>query len=542
MQTSSTNTPTPQGQMPKGIPYIIGNEAAERFSYYGMKTILAVFMTQYLLMSEGTTITWIAAFGMAVYFMPFFGALLSDMFLGKYKTIILLSVVYCIGHLVLAIFENQDGLAWGLALIAIGSGGIKPTVGSHVGDQFTAKNSHLLEKAFGYFYLAINVGAFISALLTPWLLEAYGPHVAFGVPGLLMLIATWVFWLGRDKYVTVEPVGFFPYLRQIFTLETAKILLRLSIIYFIFIALFWSLYDQTMSTWVLQASRSLMDKSVNIGSYHFEVLPSQIQAINAFFILTLTPLFAFVIYPMINKVFKLSPLRKIGIGLVVTALSFVVSGWIDAQMEAGHTVHFYWQVLAYLIITAGEVMVSITALEFAYTQAPLAIKSLIMAMYYIAITLGNGVTIIVNQAILTPIPVESITAAETGTFITFEHDKTIEAGHRIDLPKIASLYQTEANKEGGIDTSYLSGTFIAGKLDATTNKLEILDIDGKPVVYQKLPDHNAQLKEVKMNYNRYMGSEYYYFFVVLLLGASVLFVPVAYFYKGQQYVNEDRAE
>jgi POT family proton-dependent oligopeptide transporter len=531
-----------QGKMPKGIPYIIGNEAAERFSYYGMKAILAVFMTQYLFMSEGTSITWIHLFGMAVYFLPLFGALLSDMFLGKYKTIITLSIVYCLGHLVLAIFENQEGLAWGLALIAIGSGGIKPTVGSHVGDQFTTKNGHLLEKAFGYFYLAINVGAFISALLTPWLLDVYGPHIAFGVPGLLMLIATWVFWLGRDKYITVEPVGFWPYLQQIFTPETAKILFRLSLIYFIFIAVFWSLYDQTMSTWVLQASRSLMDKTVDIGPWHFEVLPSQIQAINAFFILTLTPLFAFVVYPFLNKLFPLSPLRKIGIGLFVTAISFVVSGWIDAQMEAGQTVHFYWQVLAYFIITAGEVMVSITALEFAYTQAPLAIKSLIMAMYYIAITLGNGVTIIVNHAILTPIEVESISATETGTYITILDDKTIEEGHRIDLPKVKTLYQTSNNGNGEIDTSYLSGTFIAGKHDLNSNQLEILDIDGNPVVYQMPANHPAKLKEVTMDYNRYMGSEYYYFFVVLMLGAAVLFIPVAYFYKGKYYVNADRVE
>lgn len=536
------STPTPQGKMPKGIPYIVGNEAAERFSYYGMKAILMVFMTQYLLMSEGTSISWIHGFGMAVYFLPLAGALLSDIFLGKYKTIISLSVVYCLGHLVLAIFETQTGLAWGLGLIAIGSGGIKPTVGSHVGDQFTTKNGHLLEKAFGYFYLAINVGAFISALLTPWLLEAYGPHIAFGVPGLLMLLATWVFWLGRDKYIVVEPIGIDKYIKQVFTKETGLILLRLSLIYFIFIALFWSLYDQTMSTWVLQASRSLMDKSINIGTYHFEVLPSQIQAINAFFILTLTPLFAFVVYPILNKVFMLSPLRKIGIGLVVTALSFVVSGWIDAQMEAGHTVYMGWQVLAYFIITAGEVMVSITALEFAYTQAPLAIKSLVMAMYYIAITLGNGVTILVNQAILSPVEVTSISASETGTYITLLDDKTIEQGHRIDLPKITTLYQTDTNKDGQIDTAYLSGTFIAGQHDKTTNQLEILDIDGQPVVYETLSTHPTTLEDVTINYNRYMGSEYYYFFVILLLGASVLFVPVAYFYKGKYYVNADRVE
>jgi proton-dependent oligopeptide transporter, POT family len=535
-------TSTPQGKMPKGIPYIVGNEAAERFSYYGMKAILAVFMTQYLFMSEGTSITWIHLFGMAVYFLPFFGALLSDMFLGKYKTIITLSIVYCLGHLVLALFENQEGLAWGLVLIAIGSGGIKPTVGSHVGDQFTTRNGHLIEKAFGYFYLAINVGAFVSALLTPWLLEVYGPHIAFGVPGLLMLLATWVFWLGRDKYITVEPVGANKYFDEVFTKETGLILFRLSLIYFVFIAVFWSLYDQTMSTWVLQASRSLMDKTLDIGPWHFDVLPSQIQAINAFFILTLTPLFAFVVYPILNKVFKLSPLRKIGIGLFVTAMSFVVSGWIDAQMEAGHTVYMGWQILAYFIITAGEVMVSITALEFAYTQAPLAIKSLIMAMYYIAITLGNGVTIIVNHAILTPIEVESISAAETGTYITILDDKTIEEGHRIDLPKVKTLYQTSTNDDGEIDTTYFSGTFIAGKHDLNSNQLEILDIDGKPVFYQTLPNHPTKVKEVTMDYNRYMGSEYYYFFVALMLGAAVLFIPVAYFYKGKYYVNADRVE
>lgn len=357
-----------------------------------------------------------------------------------------------------------------------------------------------------------------------------------------MLIATWVFWLGRDKYITVEPVGFFPYLKKVFTKETGLILLRLSIIYFIFIALFWSLYDQTMSTWVLQASRSLMDKTVEIGAIRFEVLPSQIQAINAFFILTLTPLFAFVVYPFLNKLFPLSPLRKIGIGLVVTALSFVVSGWIDAQMEAGHTVHFFWQVLAYLIITAGEVMVSITALEFAYTQAPLAIKSLIMAMYYIAITLGNGVTIIVNQAIMSPVEVIGISPSESGTNITIVDDKTIEHGHRIDLPKITTLYQIDTNKTGGIDTTFLSGTFIAGEHDKTTNQLEILDIDRQPVIYQALPSHPATFNDVELRYNRLMGSEYYYFFVILLLGASVLFVPVAYFYKGKYYVNADRAE
>ncbi|CAN5211956.1 hypothetical protein BH09BAC1_BH09BAC1_25970 [soil metagenome] len=528
--------------MPRGIPYIIGNEAAERFSYYGMKAILTVFMTQYLLMSEGTSITWIHSFGMAVYFLPLAGAFLADIFLGKYKTIIGLSIIYCLGHLVLALLETKTGLAMGMMLIAIGSGGIKPNVASHMGDQFTTRNSHMIDKAFGFFYLAINIGAFISALLTPWLLVAYGPQVAFGVPGALMLLATWVFWLGRKEFITVPPAGWKAYSAQVFTAETGKILLRLSIIFFLFVSVFWSLYDQTMSTWVLQASRSLMDKTIKLGSWSFEVLPSQVQAINAFFILTLTPFFAFVGYPLINKVFKLTSLRKIGLGLFVTSLSFIVSGWIDAQMEAGHTVHIAWQCLAYLIITTGEVMVSITALEFAYTQAPPAIKSLVMAMFYLSITLGNAITILVNVAILTPVEVQSINATAERTFVTIETNKNLEPGHRIDLPKIDTLYQITTKDNGAQDTAYLSGTFVAGMTDPISNTIELLDIDGKSVQYQAATSHPAQLKNVRLDYNRFLGSQYFYFFVALLMATTLLFIPVAYWYKGEYYVNEDRKE
>ena len=138
---------------PSGIPYIIGNEAAERFSFYGMKTILAVFMTQFLLdetgnsdhMSEVEATVWVHTFVTAVYFTPLLGSLLADAFLGKYKTIIGLSVVYCLGHLSLALDETRNGLIVGLSLIAIGAGGIKGCVSAHVGDQFGHENSGLLE-------------------------------------------------------------------------------------------------------------------------------------------------------------------------------------------------------------------------------------------------------------------------------------------------------------------------------------------------------------------------------------------------------------
>ena len=111
----------------------------------------------------------------------------------------MVSIVYCAGHLVLAMDETRNGLFWGLALIAVGSGGIKPCVSAHVGDQFSKSNAQLLERVFGWFYFSINLGAFTSTLLTPFLLESYGPTYAFGVPGV-MAIATLLFWMGRNKF------------------------------------------------------------------------------------------------------------------------------------------------------------------------------------------------------------------------------------------------------------------------------------------------------------------------------------------------------
>ena len=185
--------PVPSKEMPRGIPYIVTNEAAERFSFYGMKGILIIFMTKYLMdssgarapMTEGEATTWFHLFNSAVYFTPLLGAIVADAFLGKYKTIVSLSIVYCLGHLALALDETRLGLSIGLTLIAIGAGGIKPCVSAHVGDQFGKTNGHLLSKIFGWFYFSINLGAFASMLVIPWLLDRYGASVAFAVPKLL---------------------------------------------------------------------------------------------------------------------------------------------------------------------------------------------------------------------------------------------------------------------------------------------------------------------------------------------------------------------
>ncbi len=393
--------------MPPGIPYIIGNEAAERFSFYGMRTILVVFMMQYLQLMDGTGGSAISSneavgnyhqFTSWVYFTPLLGALLADIFLGKYRTILWLSIVYCLGHVALACMGLFGNSRWwlfaGLLLICLGSGGIKPCVSAHVGDQFGSRNHHLIPRIYNWFYFSINFGSFFSTLLTPWLLKWYGPHWAFGVPGVLMAIATFLFWLGRKRFVHIPPsgLGFF---REAFSRDGIVALGKL-VPLFIFIAVFWSLYDQTGSSWVLQAEQ------MDLKFLGVTWLESQIQAVNPVLILAFIPLFTFVIYPFISRIFPLTPLRKIGLGMILMTASFGLTTLVQTWIDAGLRPSIGWQMVAYFIITAAEIMVAIVGLEFAYTQAPKAMKSWVMALFWLSVWGGNQFTAQVNRFVAIP--------------------------------------------------------------------------------------------------------------------------------------------
>lgn len=388
--------PDASNTLPSGIPYIIGNEAAERFSYYGMRAILVVFMTQYLMnssgqldvMSENEAQGYFHLFVSVNYFMPLFGALLADGLLGKYRTIIFLSLIYCLGHFVLAIDNTRMGLLLGQALIAMGAGGIKPCVSAHIGDQFCIANKHLMTKVYSWFYFTINFGAFMAMLIIPWLLEHYGAALAFAVPGLLMLLATITFWSGRYRFVHIQPAGI-NFVKEMFSQVGIKSLGKLASIY-AFIAVFWALFDQTGSSWIVQAQK--MNRMV----FGFELLPSQIQAANPLLIMLLVPLFSYRVYPFLNRFFVLTALRKMTIGLFITVIAFVITSFIQMQLDTGLVPHISFQLLAYGLLTSAEVMVSITCLEFSYTQAPKTMKSFVMAFYFLSVAIGNLFTSAVN--------------------------------------------------------------------------------------------------------------------------------------------------
>src|SRR5262245_36066172 len=208
MQPATSPAPSTADRFPPQIKFIIGNEACERISYYGMLGILENYLKDRMGMGPDGATQVLHLFATAVYFLPLFGGWLADRWVGRYWTILSISLFYCLGHGVLAAFEGSfSGLYAGLALLAIGAGGIKPSVAAFVGDQFGAHQQRALTRVYGWFYWSVNLGATVAFLLIPYLKERLGYGWAFGVPGIFMGLATLVFWLGRKQYVRQPPVA-----------------------------------------------------------------------------------------------------------------------------------------------------------------------------------------------------------------------------------------------------------------------------------------------------------------------------------------------
>jgi dipeptide/tripeptide permease len=277
-------------RFPSQARFILGNEAAERYSYYGMKGILALYITNILLKDQDYATNVIHLFGFVNYFMPLLGAWVSDRFWGRYRTILWISLFYCAGHGVLAmsdLFPSTEAKVWclflGLGLIAFGSGGIKPCVSAFMGDQFKPEQRHLLPKAYAAFYWCINLGSTAAFLTIPLIRKEFGYSWAFGVPGIAMALATFVFWLGTKRYTMVPPssqtkaAGFFRVLFHAFAyrqtrqpgqqfwdvararfsaaeVDAARSVLPILGV-FALIPVFWALFDQTFSTWVMQGEQ-----------------------------------------------------------------------------------------------------------------------------------------------------------------------------------------------------------------------------------------------------------------------------------------------
>ncbi len=383
-------------RLPPQTKFIVGNEACERLSFYGVIAILTGYVTHLLGDTQGAgaeakeIVHW---FRSAVYFLPLLGAWLADRMWGRYRTILWISLAYCAGHAVLSTTEGRKmGLLLGLALLAIGSGGIKPCVSAFVGDQFGPERAHQLPRIYGLFYWSINFGSFFAFAFIPLIKAKYGYGVAFAIPGIAMALATIIFWSGRKTYVKVPPTRHEPPAPAATRAADRGALFRI-ITVFAPITVFWALFDQQNTTWVQQGGKMI---PFSIGSYVVD--GETMQSVNALYVMAFIPVFTAWLYPWLTqRGLRPTALRRMGTGMVLAAVAFVVAAVVQRQIENGTQLSVAWQLVQYAIITAGEVLLSATGLEFAFAQAPARLKSTIMSLWLLTVAFGNFLTAVITR-------------------------------------------------------------------------------------------------------------------------------------------------
>lgn len=360
---------------PLSIAFIVVNEFCERFSYYGMRAVLTLYFISFFHWDENLSTAVYHAFSALCYFTPVIGAIMADSWLGKYKTIIYLSIVYVVGHLIKSVgaipsLGNQAVHVVlsmvGLFLIALGTGGIKPCVSAFGGDQFEEEHTSERSKFFSVFYLSINAGSLISTFVTPVLrgdVKCFGEDcyaLAFGVPAALMVLALVVFIAGSGLYRKMPPQGnvllevckcigfaiknrlknrshhipkrdhWLDWASEKYSKQLIGEVKMVTRVLFLFIPLpmFWALFDQQGSRWTLQATKMNAD----FGIYVLQ--PDQMQFLNPLLILVFIPIFDLGLYPLISMCkFNFTPIKKMATGMILAGMAFGLAAIVEVKIN-----------------------------------------------------------------------------------------------------------------------------------------------------------------------------------------------------------------
>jgi POT family proton-dependent oligopeptide transporter len=298
---------------PIGFWFFFWGEFAERCSYYGMRAILARYMAEQLGLGEADASTYMHYFIAACYFLPLVGGYVADNFFGKYWTIVGFSIPYILGHVILGV-ESFTFLVTALALLAMGSGVIKPNISTLMGmtyDQYRPGQTKLRSNAFAMFYFAINVGAAISQFAMPPLRTNYGYAIAFLFPAVLMAISFAIFAAGK-KYYAIETISHAK-LTDAEKAERFRVVSRVLGL-FVLVMFFWAIFDQSASTWIFYANACM-----DLHMFGHKVDPDQVQAFNAVFILIFLPIITIAVNSLQSKGYRIRPTDKMVVGFLLTA-------------------------------------------------------------------------------------------------------------------------------------------------------------------------------------------------------------------------------
>ncbi len=369
---------------PRGFWYVFWGELAERASFYGMRTILALYLTTVMGFERDSGAQVMQFFIVACYLTPLLGGVVADRWLGRYRTILYFSGPYIAGHVILGAIESRPALFIALGLLALGSGSIKPNTSTLMGQIYESqKKTSLLSEGFSYFYAAVNIGAAGASLLLPLVRDKWGYGVALGVPSVLMAAAFILFAAGKKHYPQ-EEVGKRPPKSPEQKAAERATLRRVSGI-FLLISVFWLVYDQSASTWIYFA-KDHCDLTLFPG---FDVTPDQIQGLNPLLIITLTPLFNILWRKLSERRGSDVPAtRKMLAGFFIVFICMLMMA--SAGFLAGDgKVSIWWLFASTFIVTMGELCISVIGLEFAYRQASAETKSVVTAAFLLTVTIGN---------------------------------------------------------------------------------------------------------------------------------------------------------
>lgn len=471
----------PLSKFPWACWVIMAAEVGERFCFYGIRSVLPLYFTVALGLTEDVSTGFFHFWIFAAYFTPIGGAWLADGRWGRYQTVAVSCFVYMFG-VVLALTASAMptpplGLAvfLGLAAVAVATGGVKANIAVMVADQVKGLNfkamvpaavanprsrrrlarryrKAALGTAFAFFYMSINVGSLGGEIVVPLLREGISFTAAFAGVSVAMCIAGLVFVSGRAGYVMrdahkssrsgheqmrrrrLDPgkdLTFGKWMEVVqfawresarlkqeqivvapngqlwehwvdtaaakYDLETVKAAKRVWRAFRIFLLLpaFWMLFDQHGSRWVFQATR--MDPHI-IPGLPFTLLPDQTPVIDPLLLLILIPIADRYVFPALRaRGYSLHPLHRMGAGMVITGSAFFIAALIESKIEAGQTIAVGVISFQYLALVVGEILVSITGSEFAYSEAPASMKSSVNAAWLLTVAAGNVIVAIVAE-------------------------------------------------------------------------------------------------------------------------------------------------
>lgn len=436
------NTTTDFLGHPKGLFVCFATEMWERFSYYGMRALLILYLTKHWEFTDATSYLIYGAYTSLVYIMPVFGGMLADQILGSKKAVTYGAILLVFGHLGMTVESNEQIFYLSLALIVSGVGFLKPNISTMVGALYEEADPRR-DSGFTIFYMGINIGAFTATLLCGYLGEQVGWAYGFGAAGIGMLFGLIIFLWGQ-KYLEglAEPPsnkylqkmngisyeswayisGIFMVLVTWFLVQNSQLVGQLLggfgaifigawLLYalfrcapderdrlivvgilILFSLIFWALFEQAGSSLNI-----LTDRGVNRVIFGWEVPASMFQSLNAGFIFTIAPLFAMLWIALAKRNMEPSTPIKFSIGIIFVGLGFLALVY-GMRSSEGLQTGVFWIILIYLLHTLGELCLSPVGLSSVTKLSPQRIVGFMMGMWFFASAAGNYVAGLIARA------------------------------------------------------------------------------------------------------------------------------------------------